>query len=151
MSMSARTEAVELPSTVTTRFGVCAVNPDEVLSFPVGIPGFERCRHFVLLSSEEWHPLQCLQALDGPPASFLVVEPRLVLADFRCVLSEADRTRLQVDEQSPVLWLSLVTVTADEPPSVNLRAPIVINPARMLGYQVMPSDSAYPMRFPLET
>lgn len=151
MSMSARKETVDLPSSVSTRFGECAVNPDEVLSFPVGIPGFERCRHFVLLSSDEWAPLQCLQAVDGPPASFLVVEPRLVLADYRCALSEADRTRLQADAQSPVLWLALVTVTANEPPSVNLKAPIVINPARMLGYQVMPSDSAYPMRFPLET
>lgn len=151
MSMSARKDAVELPSSVTTRFGEFSVNPDEVLSFPVGIPGFERCRHFVLLTSEAWFPLQCLQSLDGPPASFLVVEPRVVLPDFRCGLSEADRTRLHVDEQSPVLWLALVTVTANEPPTVNLRAPLVINPARMLGYQVMPSDSAYPMRFPLET
>jgi flagellar assembly factor FliW len=34
-------------------------------------------------------------------------------------------------------------------PSVNLRAPIVVNPARMLGFQVMPHNSLYPLRQPL--
>jgi len=38
---------------------------------------------------------------------------------------------------------------AGQGPSVNLRAPVVINPARMVGCQVMPHDSLYPLRHPL--
>jgi flagellar assembly factor FliW len=41
-------------------------------------------------------------------------------------------------------------VTADaEGATVNLRAPIVINPSRMTGFQVMPHNSLYPLRHPL--
>ncbi|MFN8057689.1 MAG: flagellar assembly protein FliW [Vicinamibacterales bacterium] len=149
MSMTVRNMDPEPPLRVTTRVGDFDVRPDELLSFPLGIPGFEQCRRFVLLSSAEVAPLQCLQAVDGPPASFLVVDPRLVLADYRCAVSETDRMRLQTDPDAPLLWLVVVTATADEPPYVNLRAPIVINPARMLGVQLMPSDTVYPMRFPL--
>jgi flagellar assembly factor FliW len=46
------------------------------------------------------------------------------------------------------VWLAVVTVQAEQT-VVNLRAPIVINPARMLGYQLMPSNSLYPLRYEL--
>jgi flagellar assembly factor FliW len=47
------------------------------------------------------------------------------------------------------LWLAIVTLDQDERAFVNLRAPIVVNPERMLGYQVMPHNSLYPLRHPL--
>ena len=44
---------------------------------------------------------------------------------------------------------SLPAAKTDERPTVNLRAPIVINPQTMVGYQLMPSNSLYPLRHPL--
>jgi flagellar assembly factor FliW len=134
---------------VQTRFGEFESDPRNVVHFPMGIPGFEQCRRFVILSSITMAPVQCLHAVDGPPASFLVVDPRIVLPDYRCLLSGPDRERLGVAEEAPQLWLAVVTVQDDGKASVNLRAPIVVNPARMVGYQVMPYDSLYPVRFPL--
>jgi flagellar assembly factor FliW len=134
---------------VQTRFGEFESDPRNVVHFPMGIPGFEQCRRFVILSSITMAPVQCLHAVDGPPASFLVVDPRIVLPDYRCLLSGPDRERLGVAEEAPQLWLAVVTVQDDGKTSVNLRAPIVVNPARMVGYQVMPYDSLYPVRFPL--
>jgi flagellar assembly factor FliW len=46
------------------------------------------------------------------------------------------------------VWLAIVTVN-DDGLYANLRAPVVINPARMLGFQLVPSDSVYPLRQPL--
>jgi flagellar assembly factor FliW len=134
---------------VQTRFGEFEADPRNVLHFPVGVPGFEQCRRFVVLSSMTMAPVQCLHAVDGPAASFLVVDPRIVLPDYRCILSGPDRERLGVTEDIPLLWLAIVTVQEDQRASVNLRAPIVINPARMLGFQVVPYDSLYPVKFPL--
>jgi flagellar assembly factor FliW len=134
---------------VQTRFGEFESDPRNVLYFPVGIPGFEQCRRFVVLSSIDMAPVQCLHAVDGPPASFLVVDPRIALPDYRCVLSGPDKERLGVTDEVPLLWLAVVTVQDDGRTSANLRAPIVINPARMIGFQVMPYDSLYPVRFPL--
>jgi flagellar assembly factor FliW len=137
-----------VPADVTTRFGTFAVDPTSVIQFPEGLPGFEQNRRFVLISSEEVAPLHVLHALDGPPASFLAVDPRVVLDTYRTMLTIGDRLKLDADEETPLVWLVLVT-TDGEGASVNLRAPIVINPVVMMGCQVMPHNSLYPLRHPL--
>jgi flagellar assembly factor FliW len=134
---------------VDTRFGHFEADRRNLIEFPAGLPGFEQCRHFVIMSSVTMAPLQCLHALDGAPASFLVLDPRVALPDYRCVLSAPDRARLNAEEDTPLLWLALVTFSEDGPACVNLRAPVVINPSRMVGYQVMPHDSLYPVRHPI--
>ena len=134
---------------VETAFGTFDVADSDVLQFAEGIPGFEGCRRFVLLTSPAIAPLHCLHAIEGANASFLVVDPRAVLPAYRCALSDADRVKLYATPDSSLVWLALVTVDEAQGPSVNLRAPIVINPARMVGFQVMPHNSLYPLRQPL--
>ena len=121
----------------------------EVVTFPDGLPGFESCRQFVLLSPEDGAPLGCLEALDTPHPSFLVIDPCTVLKRYRKVLNQADRLRLSVVDDDLLLWLAIVVLDQDESASVNLRAPIVINPRLMVGFQVIPHDSLYPLRHPL--
>lgn len=139
-------ESVDTQIRIETRFGEFEADRRNLVDFPAGLPGFEQCRHFVIMSSTAMAPLQCLHAVDGTPASFLVIDPRLVLPDYRCVLNAPDRARLGADDDSSLLWLALVTFNDSGPAWANLRAPVVINPARMLGYQVMPHDSLYPVR-----
>ena len=83
-----------------------------------------------------------------PSPSFLVVDPRRVLPDYRARLNQSDLTRLGGTDETSLVWLAIVTV-ADDGLFANLRAPVVINPARMLGFQLVPSDSVYPLRQPL--
>jgi flagellar assembly factor FliW len=134
---------------VATRFGEFDADPADVLSFPQGLPGFEQCRQFILLSAEDLHPLQCLHAVSGPSASFLAIDPRMVLPRYRCVLRDADRARLGASADTPLVWLGLVAIDENGAASVNLRAPVVINPQRMLGFQFVPDDSLYPLRHPV--
>jgi flagellar assembly factor FliW len=117
----------------------------EIVSFPHGLPGFEECRSFVVFAADA-APFQWLSSVEGPPASFLAVDPRSVLPNFRYVLSPLDLARLQAADDTPLLWLAIVLVDADGTVSANLRAPIVINPASMIGQQVMPQDCLYPLR-----
>lgn len=133
---------------IHSRFGTFEVPASDCVTFPLGVPGFERSRRFAIVTGEAFAPFQCLHAVDEP-VSFLVVDPRLVLPDYRCVLSPTDLSRLGASEESALLWLSVVTLDEAGQVFVNLRAPIVINPERMLGYQVMPHNSLYPLRHPL--
>ena len=133
---------------VNTRFGEFDADPRDVLNFPDGLPGFEQCHRFVVLSSMTMAPLQCLHAVDGP-ATFLAVDPRLVLSKYRCVLTHGDMVRLGATDQTLLLWLALVAVDESGEATVNLRAPVVVNPTRMTGFQVVPSNSLYPLRYPL--
>lgn len=134
---------------IETSFGAFTVDPDAVIRFPNGLPGFEESREFVVLSSSELAPFSCLHSISGPSASFLVVDPRTVLDDYRCALSHADLQRLAVSDDRALLWLAIVSVDDDGHVCANLRAPLAINPQRMLGSQVMPHNSLYPLRHPL--
>jgi len=134
---------------VDTPFGAVVVDPADEIRFPSGIPGFEACRRFVVLSPEGLGPLSCLHSLEGPAASFFVIDPRRVVAQYHCALSQSDLVRLGASADAVLLWLSLVSFDDDGRAYANLRAPVVVNPERMLGYQVMPHSSLYPLRHPL--
>jgi flagellar assembly factor FliW len=145
--MTASTDALSPAIPLETRFGRFDVRPDSIIAFPEGLPGFEKCLRFVLLSSEEFAPLWCLQGIDAPEPSFLAVDPLLVMPDYRRELSAADRAR--VGDEGDLAWLALVTVGDDEKAAVNLRAPIVINAARMAGVQVIQPRNRYQINHPL--
>jgi flagellar assembly factor FliW len=119
----------------------------DVITFSKGLPGFETCRGFVLSATDN-SALQCLTSIDGPDASFLAVDPRRVLPGYRCQLTEADRFQLGAAEGSDdgLLWLALLMPEANGQVTVNLRAPVVINPDQMVGQQVIPYHSIYPLR-----
>jgi flagellar assembly factor FliW len=133
---------------LVTHFGDFDLSAEDVLTFPSGLPGFETVHRFVLLSSPAYAPVQCLQSIDGPSPSFLVVDPRRVLDGYRTRLNQSDLVRLGAGDDASLVWLAMITVS-DEGLFANLRAPVVINPARMLGFQLVPSDSLYPLRHPL--
>jgi len=150
MTTAQMSPAASRPSRqLETPFGTFPIDDASVIDFADGLPGFEQTRKFVLLSSPELAPLHLLHYADGPAASFLAVDPRVVLPSYRTDLGAGDRLRLGATDDHQLLWLALVTMDAGQGPSVNLRAPIVVNPARMLGCQVMPHNSLYPLRHPL--
>jgi flagellar assembly factor FliW len=122
------------------------ITVSEAVTFPDGIPGFESCRNWVVMAAEEATPLRRLHALDGADASFLAIDPRAVLDNYRCDLSAADRRRLGAGESDPLLWLAIVMMEPSGALTVNLRAPIVINPKTMTGQQVLPHNCLYPLR-----
>jgi flagellar assembly factor FliW len=125
------------------------VDREDVIAFPEGLPGFEACRGFVLLSSPEMAPLQQLQSVVGPGSSFIGIDPKHVLRSYRYELSAMDRQRLGAKDDGALLWLALVAFGPEGEPTVNLRAPIVINPRTMTGCQLMPHNCLYPLRHPL--
>jgi flagellar assembly factor FliW len=138
--------------TIETRFGRFALGPGDVVAMVEPLAGFETCRQYVLLSPPEIAPLVCLQGLDGARPSFLAVAAHLADPSFSCAPTPADWDRLGFSgnpgPEGPPLWLALVHVGPDEA-SANLRAPVVINPARMVGLQLVPQTSPYSTEHPL--
>jgi flagellar assembly factor FliW len=124
--------------------------PDSVVNFPDGLPGFETCRRFILVRSTTSAPFTVLQGIDGQePPAFVAIDPQLVHQGYTKVLESLDLVRLDAREGEPLLWLSLVSTQADGQATVNLRAPVVINPRSMRGIQLVSSDAAYALDHPL--
>jgi flagellar assembly factor FliW len=135
--------------TINTRFGTFEATDDSsVIDMAVPLAGFERCRRYLLLSLPELQPFACLHGLDEPNPSFLALDPRFVDASYPCQLDSADYARLQANRDEPLLWLGIVSVGMSGA-TINLRAPVAINPTRMVGVQTIPPDSPYPIDHPL--
>ena len=132
---------------VHSRFADRDVEPQHVMTFPDGLPGYEGSRQFVLLDVEDTAPLRVLHAVNAAEPCFLVVDPKNVLPNYRCEIGAADRLRLGATDESALVWLAIVSVHDGEEVTVNLRAPIVINPERMVGRQVMPNACVYPLHY----
>jgi flagellar assembly factor FliW len=118
------------------------------ITFADGLPGFEAQREYILMTSRDLEPFAHLRGLGLDAPSFLAIDPRRVVADYRRDLSEADRVRLEANEGAALLWLALVR-PRDSGATVNLRAPIVINPSAMRGLQLVDADDSYPLDHPL--
>lgn len=123
---------------------------DGVVTFADGLPGFERCRQFVLVSSPALQPFAVLQGVDADAPAFVTIDPRLVTDTFAPALDRVTLARLGAQAGETLLWLAIITAGRDGLATANLRAPLVINPASMRGIQLISLDSPYRIDHPLQ-
>jgi flagellar assembly factor FliW len=134
---------------IDTRFGPFAGHAGDAITLAEPLPGFDGCRRFLLLTSPSVEPLMCLQGLDGEQPAFLAIDPRVVDPHYACGLDDLQRQRLGATSDAPLLWLAIVCV-GETGATVNLRAPLVINPDRMRGLQLLAGHDHYLVDHPLE-
>jgi flagellar assembly factor FliW len=119
-----------------------AAESQTVIAFPDGLPGYETCRRFLLMTPPALAPFTVVQHADGPLPAFMAIDPARVRTDYRAELSQADRDRLSASPDAPLVWLAVVSPTPGGKPTVDLEAPIVINPATKTGVQISAPPSA---------
>jgi flagellar assembly factor FliW len=131
------------PLRFETRFGQLEARDPNIIEFLEGIPGFEGCRRWVLIGSDELAPLRCLLAFDAPEPSFLTVDPVVIVPEYRYRINPATQALLGAQTGDVLLWLAIVTLTENREGTANLKAPIVINTSRMRGCQTILDEPAY--------
>lgn len=123
----------------TTRFGAIDVDVDDLLHFPHGVMGFENCRQWVLLADPSNSAVGWLQSADRPETALAVVSPRRFRPDYRIRLNQERLSPLVMAEQDRLYVLCVVSKQAGAC-VMNLRAPILMNLDRRLGYQMVTTD-----------
>ncbi len=115
------------------------------------VPGFPSHRDYVLVAADASGLLRWLQALDPEGPRFLVVPPAPFVPEYAPRLPGAVLTELDLDSPAAAELLCLVTVPDGDASSatMNLRAPLVLDPATGRGRQVVLSDGGYPIRHPM--
>ncbi|WP_418039498.1 MULTISPECIES: flagellar assembly protein FliW [Paenibacillus] len=120
------------------------LSEEDVYHFPKGLPGFDEEDAFVIVPWEDT-PFSYLQSVKEPALAFLLVSPFLFVPNYSFELSEADKEELEIQDQVSVY--SIVTIQAEASKStMNLLAPIVLNPETRLGKQVVLHQSNYETR-----
>lgn len=137
-----------------TRFGRIEIDPASVLNFKSGLLGFSDAHEFALieLDNEKYAQFRVLQCITDPSLSFIVFPPSLDNGLIDRADIEAAGKAVGIPFENLVVLL-LVTVRRQQESnslSVNLRAPVLINPVELEGVQyVLPSEK-YPVRFNLQ-
>lgn len=136
----------------TVRFGQVEVDKNNVIAFPEGIPGFPEEREFILLQlGLEETPFWWLQSVAAPDLCFLTVEPARVFPEYDFRVPNEQLQQLQLGSEPALEALAIVNVPDGElrRATVNLRAPVLINPATRLGVQMILDREQYAIRQPL--
>jgi flagellar assembly factor FliW len=115
---------------------------EAVLHIPEGMLGFSRLTRYVLADEEGLRPFLRLQCLDDPNLAFPVVDAQLIDKDYFQLLPHKELASLKIRNRSELLVL-VVTILRPAPgeSSVNLKAPLLINPALMIGRQIILTES----------
>jgi flagellar assembly factor FliW len=89
-----------------------------------------------------------LQSADSGELAFLMMDPKMVVADYSVTLGPDELAELDVPAVEALDIYTLVVVPADRTQiRTNLKAPILINPKQRLGKQMVLERSEYPVQF----
>lgn len=138
-----------MPVAQTRRFGALDYRSSSVLTFPLGLPGFDGHTLFTPVEQPELAPIVSLQSLNNPDLCFLAAPVTAIDPDYALSLSHEDMEHLGLDPaRSPVpgvdvLPLALLCVPENGPLTANLLAPVVINLHTNVAVQAVRSDSRY--------
>lgn len=125
----------------TLSMGKLEVNEDQIYHFTKGIPGFEEETDFALINMSE-SSFWVLQSLKEQGLSFLLGDPFVFYPSYEFELpdDEAEELGIELD----VLVRCIITLKEQiEASTINLLAPIVLNPVGRTGKQIVLHRSPY--------
>ncbi len=137
----------------TARFGEVSVLKEQILSFPRGLLGLPHAQRFVFLHRDDSQgPFFWMQAVDDPRLAFVVCEPQQFFPDYQVPLSREQQEFLSIQAaEKGVVCVILVVPSDPQRITANLRGPVVINPARRLGLQLVLAGDEYSVHEPIFT
>ena len=119
-------------------FGEQSIDPNTIISFPNGIPGFEDQTRFKLFYQEGDNPLVFwLQSLDDESLVFSVAQPSVFNIDYNFVLNDAEEAILGIEDTADVLILIILHKDESDQSVIkgSIKSPLVINSAKRIGLQ----------------
>lgn len=131
----------------TTRFGRLSVAEEARVYFPEGLLGFGSYREYVLLpATTEGGPLYWLQSCQAPELAFAVCRAEAIVPGYRVKLPPEELAAVESAEPGEV-GVFLIVHRDRGDLVANLRGPVIINPRKRLGKQVVINDARVPLRY----
>ena len=131
----------------TTRFGEVEVPDGEVYSFPEGLLGFQDVRSFVLMANPTGGPFRWLQATEIPSLAFVVSDPTLYFKDYQVGIRKEEMDAIELADIGQGVVMVIMTVPKDVTEiTANLQGPVILNPGKKLGKQIVLADPKYQTR-----
>ncbi|MFD1139400.1 flagellar assembly protein FliW [Paenibacillus urinalis] len=132
----------------TSSWGRIEVQEEQIIQFNKGIPGFEEETQFAIIPYGDNNPFSMMQSIKEPQLSFLVVNPFTLEPNYEFELPDHESSELKIENNVSILCIVTLQASLRES-SINLLAPIVINPVTNQGKQIVLHDTEYATRHKL--
>lgn len=126
----------------STQFGMQEVDPESILTFPKGMPGFEGSTRYKLFhdDQEQQVVVHWLQSIDEPDVAFALVDPAVFGLNYEFVLTDEEEQLLKMESVDDIAVLLIAykpQPDADSKANINanINGPIVLNTRARLGMQ----------------
>ncbi|MGI5891276.1 MAG: flagellar assembly protein FliW [Bacillota bacterium] len=132
---------------ITTKdFGIINIKEQEIIHFPKGIFSFEEAKKFIFINSDDYSAI-CLQAVDNVDPRFIVFNPLDIMEDYSPMLPEGVMQQLEATSLDELCFFVIAVIPQKiQDMTVNLKSPIVVNPYKRLGMQVILENQDYQIR-----
>ncbi|MEL4318681.1 flagellar assembly protein FliW [Leifsonia sp. YIM 134122] len=117
------------------------------LTFLSPPPGLEPATRFTLHAIEGAVGVFALRSVDDPGLRLFVLDAPTYLSDYRPGLGAEQRDAVNLGDVEPLILV--VSSLTEGGPTVNLAAPIVVNPRTGDALQVILDGQDWPLRHPL--
>lgn len=136
----------------TRHFGKIEIEDNKIVSFPMGLPGFDDKKEFILLSKTEEDIFSWLQCVEDPNVAFALVDVLKFMPDYDPLISMEDLKCIDILDQDEdidkIISYNIVVIPEDiKEMRVNLKAPVIINTHALKGRQVLASNEDYEVRY----
>jgi flagellar assembly factor FliW len=123
---------------------------ETVIQFAEGLIGFSDCKNFVLMENDDIAPFRRLQSMDRPEVGFLVLDPSLVVSGYHSSIPKREWESLELSSPAAGITLAICIIGPSSGESTgNLQAPLIINYEKMVGKQIILTDTLLASRHPL--
>lgn len=126
-----------------------AIPAASAVQFMRDVPGFPGIVHYRIMEPAEGSPFYRLMP-DSEDFSFLILDTFDFFPDYDFELPVEEQELLQLNDESKVIVFSIVNWgNGLKEATVNLKAPIVVNPANGTALQTILDTEAYRIKEPL--
>lgn len=129
------------------RFGIVDADPEELVELP-GLPGFPRARRFVIRGHDRGTAFAWMLCADEPGLAFVIANPWDLVPGYAPTLSPRVLRALGVESEADLQLVAIASVSP-EGATLNLAAPVAINPRTRRGMQVLLESGDWPTRAPV--
>ena len=120
---------------------------DAVIHFEEGLIGFSEFKDFVLMENESLAPFRLLQSLESPSVGFLVLESSTLVQNYNELVPAREWESLGVvGDTKPLAFVIVVIGNTPQASTGNLQAPLLVNYEKMVGKQIILTDSGLSVR-----
>jgi flagellar assembly factor FliW len=98
----------------STFLGEQVIDPDTIITFPNGLPGFETCTRYKLFNGEDDPKVYWLQSLDDDEVMFSMVLPETFNIAYELTLNDEEVRLIEAEEPAQIIVLLLLSRASDE-------------------------------------